>query len=471
MQDFWKSLIVVFIVLSTHQAQARKPSLFFKDFLKQYQLKSPTFLQAQRSLSLAEKMEQSANDLWQARFEAKPEMNFLTRKFDSGIIDDISNRSQNVSGSYTQQFPTGTRLQLSGRKFLEVNNPLFSSTDREYAATITQDLFRNAFGETQRAQARKGSSDFKVAELEYKQALVGSCEEAFTLFVSTYIQQEITELLNSQLADAKKAQSISKKLFRDKLINKVDRLTSESDFLNTQQDADRSMQKLINGKRQIQAYLAIPLYGTKLNNPSQALMIQTFDPSQETLSEVLASQRVTSQEFDVARSRSDRRTDLQLSLQAGERFGRSRIQSTDLAEFKEEFLMASLSVGFDVINKTEDSDLKTAIQLKNSFEKQKAMTQLNQRSTIENLYANHRLLQEQIQSSQQQITLLEEKMKIAFRQMQRAKLDFQNYLLHRNAFFSQKINYLNLKKEFWLNQFAIQKEYAHQQMKLCEVVS
>ena len=348
-------LRVLLLCLFCGFSDAAVPQLPFKDFLKQFQVKSPTVLQAQRSYARVEQTRDSRNDLWQSRFVVRPEMNFSARKFDSGIIEDISNRSQNVSGTYTQNFPTGTSLELSGQKFLEVANPLFSSTDRQYSATISQDLFRNAFGEVQKSQAKKAQKDLEVAELEFRQSIVGACEEAFNLYVDTFIQQEVSQLLDSQLRDAKQALRISMRLYKDRLITKIDKLSSESDYINTKNEAERAKQRLVNGKRQILAYLDRGSLEMALVDPSGKLETPVTKKQAETLSEIIADTRVVSQELDVKRSRSDRRTDVQLNLQAGERFGRSRFDLS-LVEFKEEFLLASVNIGFDIINRTEDSD-------------------------------------------------------------------------------------------------------------------
>lgn len=453
------------LVGQTSLAAAKLP---FHTFLKEYQKKSGAILQAQQNLSRSEFSRDSNSDQWQSRLTATPEINFLGRNFDDSSFDNISNRNQSIAGSYSQLFPTGTKLEVTGQKFIEVANPLFSSYDRSYSANITQDLFRNAFGETQRAQTHKAKTDYKIAELEFLNSVATSCEEAFQLYTEAYIQQEITDLLRSQLMDAQKALTISRRLYKNKLINKIDKLTSESDFINTKQDADQATLKLINTKRQILAFLeSKPSLDFLLNNPGQLLNSNITPRAQKTMNEILALHRLKSQEIDIQRSQSDRRTDVQLNLTVGERYGRTRITNTSFAEFKEDYLLASVNIGFDIIKKTEDADLRNAITQKNNLEKVKRVTETTQKMRLDNLYANHELLQQQVQSSEIQVKLLQEKMKIAFNQMRRAKLDFQNYLLHRNAFLNQKINSLNLQKELWFNQVAIQKEFAQRPMNAC----
>lgn len=464
-------LLFLLMGLSLPVQAAPRSTIEFKDFLVQYQKKSASMMTAEQTLARAENFKNANSDYWQSRFEARPELGFLERKFETGTNPDISNRTQNLTGTYTQTMPSGTSLQLNGQKFLEIQNPLFSSIDRSMSATITQDLVRNAFGKTQRARANKAKTDFDVAQMEYRQSSVNSCEEAFNLYTDTYIQQKIVDLLKTQLKDARKARSVARQNFNDRLINKIDKLSSESDFIRVELQTEQAALLLENNKRQILAFAPhSESFQFQLNDPSKYLSSLSDNKKQQTLNELIADSRLTSQEFDVERSRSDRWTDVQLGLELGERVGR-RFSGTGFDKFNEDYLTATVTFGFDLINKTEDADLKNAIQQKNALEVQKATTRKTQKSIVDNLYASNTLLKQQVKNSEIQVKLLKEKMDIAFIQMKRAKLDFENYLLHRNAFIQQKINFLNLKKDLMLNQFAIQKEFAHIHPQFCEVNS
>ncbi len=442
--------------------------LAFEPFLKSYLATSSEILNAQRSLAQAKRSNIQSKDQWKSRLTATPQLSFETQKFDSNLRDDNSNRTSNLVGQFTQEAPTGTRLELNAQKYIETQNPLFSSLDRSYSAKITQDLFRNAFGQTQSAVREKAELDYAVAELEYRQSLVNTCENAFKLYSETYIQQEITDLLMSQLKDAKKALRVSRQLFNDRLINKIDKLTSENDYIDTELQVKEAEQKLLNSKLQIQAFLQSNQgLDYSLKDPSRYVQNKEMNPQAETISEIILKKKTLSQEFDVDRARYDRRTDVQLGVEVGERFGRLSFNGPPL-NYNEEYLRATIEFGFDVNNNTEDADLKNAIYQKNSLAKEIDVLNRTQKSKITGLVALNSLLKTQVKSSETQVKILNEKMKIAFGRMERAQMDFQNYLLHRNAYLNQKRNYLQLKKDLWLNQFAIQKEFAHTMTNLCK---
>ncbi len=451
--------------------QAEVLSVSFDHFLKSYLQQSSESLGARRQLSSAERLKVQQTDQWKSRLSASENLSFEKQTFESGARPDNSNRSNNVNGQFTQNMPTGTTLEISGQKFLETQNPLFNATDRRYSAKVTQDLIKNSFGKSQRAQSKQGQTNYEVAQLEYRQAIVNSCEQAFSLYSDAYIQQEIAKLLRAQMKDAEKALKISRNLFRDRLIDKVDKLSSESDFIDTRLQVELAEQKLINTKRQIQAFVdqqaSIDFI---LQDPSIFLRRTANSLPDKTLTEEILYRQLESQDLAVEKARSDRWTDLQLGVEAGENFGRLAFNGP-LVDYNEQFLRASLTVGFDLVNNTENADLKNAVYQKNSLEKEKYTLKKTQKTKIDSLTAMNSLLEQQVKSSERQVDLLEEKMKIAFNQMKRAKLDFQNYLLHRNAYLNQQRSFLNLKKDLWLNRFSLQKEFAHQSPKLCEVSS
>ena len=464
-------ILTLIILTGFSPAYGAPGSLSFNTFLKDFLTKNGDVLRAQRVLSSAQQNKVQQSDQWKSRLTASPELSFEKQKFDSASRNDNSNRTSNLSGQLTQMMPTGTRLEVNAQKYLETQNPLFSSLDRSYSAKLTQDLVRNSFGKTQSAQKDKAIMDYDVAELEFRQSLVNSCESAFNLYADAFIQQEIVDLLKSQYVGAKKAVAISRRLFKDRLINRIDKLSSESDFIDTQLQVQQAEQQLANNKRRIQAFLGQPMPANfQLFDPSSFVQQNKSLPNSETLSEIIIKKRVKSQEMDVDRARSDRWTDVELGLEVGERFGRLSF-SGPLINYNEEFLKASVTVGLDIINNTENADLKNAIYVRNSLERENDILTRTQRSKIDSLTAMDSLLEEQVKSSESQVKMLKEKMDIAFTQMKRAKLDFQNYLLHRNAFLNQKRNYLNLKKDLWLNKFSLQKEFAHSLPQLCEVKS
>ncbi len=463
-------LIALLLLGLSQPTAAALPAISFNAFLKNYLQQSAESLGARRQLSSAQRLKVERQDQWTSRLEATENLSFEKQSFESGGRPDNSNRTNSLSGQFIQNMPTGTKLEVGGQKFIETQNPLFNSIDRRYSAKLTQDLIRNSFGKSQRALMKQGQMDFKVAELEYRQSIVNSCEDAFSLYADAYIQQEIADLLQAQLKDAQKAVNVSRKLFKDRLINKVDQLTSENDFIDTRLQVEQAQQKLLNTKRQIQAFIESQnSLDFILQDPSDFLP-EKPELTSSTLPEEIIALRLKSQNFNVEKARSDRWTELQFGVEVGENFGRLALNGP-LVNYNEQFLRANLTVGFDLLNNTEDAQLKNAVFQKNSLEKERHTLNKTQKNKIESLIAMNTLLSQQVTSSAKQVQLLEEKMRIAFNQMKRAKLDFQNYLLHRNAYLNQQRTFLNLKKDLWLNRFALQKEYAHQSPQLCEVAS
>jgi outer membrane protein TolC len=464
----FNSLATILIIGSSQVALASTKTIPFKDFLKEYQTKSSKILSAQQGVAQAEFQKIRQTDNWKGQLNINPELNFETRVTEVVPTQTVSNRAQKMSASYTQSAPSGTSLTLSGVEFVEKSNPLVSSLDSVYSAKITQDLVRNSFGRTQRSQAKKAKTDYHVAMMDYRQSEVNSCQDAFTLYADTYIQQEKWAVLAEQMRDARKAQKLTKRLYRDRLIHKVDFLASESDFLQTKTQMDQAQQLLLNNKRQMMAYFSNnDISQINLSDPSHFLGALPTPQNTLTFTEKMAQEKLKSQEFEVDRAKSDRWTDVQLGLEAGQRKGRLSFSNT-LTPFNEDYLYASLNVSFDIINNTENSALKSAIDVKNSLTIQNKIIGKTQRSLVNNLLENNDLLKQLVSTSERQVKILNQKANIAFQQMKRGKMDFQNYLIHRNAYRSQQINSLNLKKDLWLNHFSLKREFTNEQDSFCK---
>lgn len=462
-------IVLSLITLALPAKAAENQNLTFNHFLNHYLVTNADVLKAQRQLKNAERLKTQYTDQWQSRLEANENLGFQKQIYSGGVRPNNNRRTNSVSGQLKQIMPSGTQITVNGQKFLQKQNPLYIAYDRKFSAQISQDLIKNAFGKSQRALANQGRTDFEVAELEYRQSLVSSCEKAFSMYTDAFIQQEILQLLKVQQVGAKKALNISRRLYRDRLINRVDKLTSENDYIDLQLKVQQAEQKLMNAKRQIDAFLKEPLsLNFYLLDPSDFLKVANVDISNKTLSELIISRRLESQGYALEKARSDRWTDLQLTVEAGQNFGRLAAIAGNLEQFEEQYLTANLSAGFDLINNTENGNLKNALAQNNSLVKEQTTLAKTQKTKINSLVAMNDLLKGQLQSSAKQVELLEEKMKIAFSQMQTAKLDFQNYLLHRNAYLNQQQQFLNLKKDYWLNQFSLQKEFAHNNPRLCK---
>lgn len=437
----------------------------FEKFMDGFLETSPEAMEVRRQVVDAQNANAQQTDLWKSRLDINPSLSFEEQKFDTNLRPDNSNRTSQVQGTLTQQMPSGTELQVSAQKYIEVQNPLFSSLDRQYSAKVNQDLFKNAFGASQKAQKEKAEIDLKNNLLRARQSLVNTCDQAFQLYTDTYRQQEELNLLTAQLKDARKALGISRDLFKSKLITSIDKLSSESDFINRELDYKRAQQQFEYNRMQMAAFTKQNDF--QLVSPDQYLQRFQASLSEPTLNEVIVKNEIQSQDLQVDKLASDRRTDVKLGLEVGERVGRLALGGP-LIGYNEQFLRANLNIGFDLINNTEDSALRSAIANRNNWEVSQKSLQTNQKVRVSNLQQLVELLEEQITNHKKQSTLLEKKMNLAFQRMKRAKIDFETYLLHRNSYLSQKQKLFQIQVDYWRNKFNLIKEYAHNQPQFCK---
>ncbi|MCB0378445.1 MAG: TolC family protein [Bdellovibrionales bacterium] len=459
------TLLALFIF---NLSQAKEPTpLNFSQFRDGYLKSSDNIIQAQRNLTLAENQLETKTDVWKSQLNLTPQVNFATRQLDTIPSITSSWRAKNISATYSQLMPTGTSFQLKGTEYIEKQNPLLSSLDSDYSAQLSQDLFKNSFGYSQRSQTKKAELDYKIAQIEFTMQTTKTCQEAFSTYVDAYIYQQRLAILKKQLQDAEKALKSNRRLHRNRLIQKVDLLSSESDFLQSQIQTQKAEQLFKNAARGLEIFLGEHKV-SQLLDPSPHLGQLPSDKDVKTLTEKIAHLRYQSQDHEVDRVRSDRWSEIQLGLQLGQRKGRLSTGSA-LEPFEEKYLNASLNFSFDIINKTEDSALQSALQIRNQFEVIKERVKVSQDSVVKNLLENQNIFSQQVETSKKRIQLLDQKAKLAFEQMQKARLDFENYLLHRNAFRNEQLNFLSYQKDLWMNHFALQGELISEEKAFCGV--
>ena len=451
------------------EAKTSSSALSFETFLTAFQNQSESVVQAKLNLSQAQAALDIGRDQYSAELVAKPKVEHQDRRIDGTSSSNTYTRATDVVGQYRQRLPTGTNINVSGQKFIEKSNLLLSAVDSDYSVSVTQDLYRNTMGLSQRRQAEKASLDYNIAEMEFRQANLLACEEAFSVYADAYIQQEMVAVLNKQLADAKKALDTSRRPHNSRLIHKVDLLSSESDYLNTKMNAARSKQLYENAKRQLAIYLQAPVKKS-LKAPKGFLGKAPKASGKDTLKQIIADKRVESQELEVSKVKSDNRPDVKLGIELGQREGRFST-GPSAAPFRDDYVNASLTFSLPLFNKTQNANLNLALETRNNLAVQKELVNRSQPTLISNLSFLQKLLSEQVKTSKKRIKLLNEKANIAFRQMKSGKMEFENYLLHRNAYRNEQVNYLQLQKDLWLNHFALKREFSSMDSPFCQGAS
>jgi|GEM_PF-2827198 len=446
---------------------AGSPQLNFGRFLNAYLEGSTSSLQAQQNFAQATQQSQISQDVSTGELSAQPTLSHEKRVIPAIPSLNTYNRALDVQGTYTQDFSTGSQVQVRAQEFIEQSNPLFQAYDRSTSVGLNQDLYNNGFGYEQRRRRRQGKLQGLIAQLELRQAQVGVCEEAFNLYTDAYVQQQRWKILEAQLKDAGKALANSRRLFRQRLMNRVDLLSSESDYIQTKNDVDQALQVLKNGQQQIAIYIEGGMSAdAHLESPANYLQTKAAPQDEDPLLIALAKNRVASSEIGIERAKSQARNNLDLGVELGHREGR-RIGDAGFNRFTEDYVAANMKFSIPTFNKSNPANINFALKTQRNAILSKILAERTQLTQIKNLQALVKLFNSQVTSSEKRLKLLKEKEDLAYNRMKSGRLEFENYLLHRDAFRTHQINHLLLLKDLWTNRFLVLKESASANTPFC----
>lgn len=481
-----------FSLAKSRDSIAGTEPLGFQRFFKAYGELSLTRLQGENQRLQTLQEAATNEDIHQGSLFVTPSLNHLMRVSpDLPAPNTIRNRSTDIRGGYRQSFSSGTTVELRGQKFFEQSNPLFSAVDQDLSINLAQDLVRNSLGYGRRVQRQLGQAQRLQADEAFRQSELEVCSEAFDLYVNAYTLQQRTNLLRSLFADSQNSYNKLKGQQRQGLIHEVDALSSKNDFLNLQSQLLSAEQELVNGKNQLAIYLP-PSQMSALVIPTPEKQMPSMDqvlkeaqnspvlgppsdpsavessPTSENLRLRAAQRQQQTGELNVTLQKQSTLPELTLNLTMGAREGRFAPGGVPTG-FQENYLAASVDWRWPLFQKGASASYRTALaQLKNAKIQQSVLKQ-NLKVELENLLATEELLKKQLQLSQDQLKDLQRKARLALKQMNSGRIEYETYLLHKNAVRTLQLETLNLQGREWRNRFNIQRFLASMTSSFCSL--
>ncbi|MCB0407882.1 MAG: hypothetical protein KDD34_06735, partial [Bdellovibrionales bacterium] len=226
--------IALFVSLYGH---SRAYSLQVSDFLKDYIANNEVILSQKAQSQLAESQLKIASDLWETKFQLQPSSIQSDQKYtlqSNGSSTTFSNTRSTLTGKISQKLPKGFDITLEGYKVLSDNNSSFEGTEKELQATLTMDLWQNAFGIQEDRWIRSAEKASLAEKIKLKNVIIEQCHKGIDLFATLATYQELDLLAEQKFESSKVSLDIAKKSFSQRLIRNIDLLSAEADFLNSQ---------------------------------------------------------------------------------------------------------------------------------------------------------------------------------------------------------------------------------------------
>lgn len=340
-----------------------------------------------------------------------------------------------LTSAITQTLPTGTSFEISETEYFIPYHTNLGAYDRSLTGSITQDLLRNFLGRNQKWIQK--SAELKVlAEknlLKFENLKI--CTQAVNTYLDLYQKQEQVKLYKQIETDSKKSLNLIKRLYRQRLINKIDFLSAQTDFIETQKTVRDLELAYTSSQTEASKYISKPI--KKIKEPDK---IELLEENNENFDIESSKFKKEASILDAHIAKNALLPSLKLGIETT-RFYQSVGQLHD-----DEFTIA-LTMDIPVFRK----DLKLESEKQNAYlESQKALLnkkKVNSDSRIQILKSNLKRLEEKYDSQIQQIKLQKKKLIESRRLLRAGKMEYERYTQRRDELFRLEAHQYELSSE------------------------
>ncbi len=304
-----KCLNVIFgvlIAIYPGQILAQIRVLNFETFLRAYQANSSEFMTQKHKVSQS-KINKTISD---TNYTSSLSSNYF-RNQAKDELQYYSSDSYNIV--FEQKFGMGTSISNTIEK-----QGFGVLTQSSQSLTVSQSLWRNAFGHETKLKQQLSMQDLAVAQIQYQNAAIEICAKASETYVSLLIKQDQLDRGTTRLADSSRIFDRYKKLYSRNLVRKMDFLNAKDNYLKSKEEQVKLASAFYNELSSISVLINQPV--DRLDNFS--LEPQHYPQSQSSLLKsptlIETQKQVSAAETSLELSSNSERSELQLFVR-GER--------------------------------------------------------------------------------------------------------------------------------------------------------
>ncbi len=340
-----------------------------------------------------------------------------------------------LTSAVTQTLPTGTSFEVSGTEYFIPYQTNLEAYDRSLTGSITQDLLRNFLGRNQKWIQK--SAELKVlAEknlLKFENLKI--CTQAVNTYLDLYQKQEQVKLYKQIETDSKKSLNLIKRLYRQRLINKIDFLSAQTDFIETQKTVRDLELAYTSTQTEASKYISSPI--KKVKAPDKMELLEESNKNFDIEASKLKKEASI---LDAHIAKNALLPSLKLGIEATRFYGSTGQLHDD------EFTIA-LTMDVPLFRK----DLKLESEKQNAYlESQKALLnkkKINSDSQVQILKSSLKRLEEKYDSQIQQIKLQKKKLIESRRLLRAGKMEYERYTQRRDELFRLEAHQYELASE------------------------
>lgn len=340
-----------------------------------------------------------------------------------------------LTSAVTQTLPTGTSFEISETEYFIPYQTNLGAYDRSLTGSISQDLLRNFLGRNQKWIQKSAELKVLAEKTLLKFENLKICTQAVNKYLDLYQKQEQVKLYKQIETDSKKSLNLIKRLYRQRLINKIDFLSAQTDFIETQKTVRDLELAYTSSQTEASKYISKPI--KKIKAPDKIELMENNNKNFDIESSKLKKEASV---LDANIAKNALLPSLKLGIET------TRFYQSVEHLHHDEFTIA-LTMDIPLFRK----DLKLESEKQNAYlESQKALLnkkKINSDSQVQILKSSLKRLKEKYDSQIQQIKLQKKKLIESRRLLRAGKMEYERYTQRRDELFRLEAHQHELSSE------------------------
>ncbi len=345
-----------------------------------------------------------------------------------------------IEGDYYQKTPLGLGLFLRGKKNLETNQSISGYEKQRLSAGIEVSLLKNRLGKTEAIQLNSQKAQRSISLINYNIEIENLCREVSYSFIDIYISQNM-KVLEEQISEASYSLFKSqKKLYKQKIISKLNFLSVEADYLASRVRSYESNLELSESSQKFLNFLNLTSFEVikPLENPSNifsSILNQVNKIEANDLQGDLLEAKISLQSFKLDEIKNSNKSDLKFILDV---YNSKGLKATSLGfrDYSAQGLSYGASLNIPFFNRVKNKEFKSILLNKESNKKKLEQHKLNYQSKKLYLKESLQKLSELMGLQKDLVKKNEQVYKSYYLKYKDGVEDFDSFLQYKNRYFT-----------------------------------
>ncbi len=436
------------LVASTLNIETRF-SIF--DAIKHYQTHHNDYLYSQ-AIEKKSFLERSvAQDLFKTKLSLSSQ--FLEFKQSLDLVDEVYNDNTWTHFiELSQQTPWGTEFKVENWEVADQNYSMLGTVSSKWNASVSQSLWKNAFGRSLRFQEQYYNLLYESHQLDRQRQNKNTCLLAAVHYAETYEKHQLYQIYLQVEKSAKDTFSYIQGFYKKKQINHLNYLSAESDFIDIQKKTLEAEKNYLERILVLAEHVSCDIdRSTIFSDPSPYFSSfpevdngdfktteqwKTFVKKKEALDE------------KIKKTMDDSRFDLSFDMGFSRSKGKT-VYNGELESYGNDQLEFSINLVFPFFESSLDDKIQIARVEKQLVELEADKNLKEWERNYKQAFSDLIRFKKLVQLSIQRESLLKKKQNEAEKRLKSGRMEYEDYVVHRDAYLHERMNLVRYQFQIW----------------------